>query len=176
MNYWHGLYQTLAATLETGRIGRPVFVRCTVVLAERVEIAEIAEMLNSTMARLVSDLEGWFSARPHRVYALGAPDEGHIITTLEYPSGPTALLALSLNSLNSSSSSGPAQSQVHLTVLGATGAIYHDQALYPGQAGLLEPQLTGHGQAVMAAIEQSLLLKKPIEIYDAAKPQGGADE
>lgn len=153
MDYWADLTKAVEMTLAAERIRTPVFVRYTVVLAEKVE------EFNQTLIKLVNDLTGWFSAVPDTVYALGLPDAGQITVTLEYPAGQTALLALSC---------GQPRSEVDLILLGTKGAIYHHQdhhpAFYPSLDEALEEPVTVQGQAVLAAIKQSLQLKKPVDL------------
>jgi hypothetical protein len=71
MQYWITLNRAVEANLEAGRVGQPVFVRCTAAIAD--------------------------SASVCRVYALGTQVQGHLATSLEYQSGETALLVLALD-------------------------------------------------------------------------------
>jgi hypothetical protein len=149
MSYWHMLSQTVAATCQSGQIGTPVFVRCTAALAEEVGT------IRNDLAQIVQDINEWLAAFPRRLYASGSPERGQISLTLEYPSGPTALVALSL---------AHAQPQVDLTVLGSQGAIYHHQLIQPARDGPLKLQSADSAQRILAAIEQSLTAGSPIDL------------
>jgi len=147
MNYWNTLKQAIQTTLNTGRVGTPVFVRCTAALAGP------AEPLSQTAAAMASDINTWLAASPARLYALGSPDQGHVTVSLEYPSGCTALLSLAL---------AQARPQIDLAVFGSKGAIYHTEAIQPLPDDQLTPQLPPTLSALTKAIERSLAQGAPV--------------
>ncbi len=149
MLYWTTLNQTVEANLEAGRVGKPVFVRCTAVMVES------AEIMKDQLSEMIYYVNGWFSSSVRRVYVLGAQVHSHLATSLEYQSGGTALLVLALDH---------DQPQVDLIVLGSSGAIYHREFVQPVRDGSLTPKVTDQVQKIMIAVDQSLATGKPINL------------
>ncbi|GAH43115.1 unnamed protein product, partial [marine sediment metagenome] len=56
MQYWTILNQAVEANLEAGRVGKPVFVRCTAAMVES------AEMMKDQLAEMIYYVNGWFSS------------------------------------------------------------------------------------------------------------------
>ena len=149
MHYWTTLNRAVEANLEAGRVGQPVFVRCTAAMAES------TETMKDQLAEMIYYVNGWLSASVCRVNALGAQAQGHLATSLEYQSGGTALLVVAL---------GHTQPQIDLSILGSSGAIYHRELVQPPRDGLLRPKVTDQVQQIMIAIDQSLSTGKPVDL------------
>ena len=149
MQYWTTLNWTVEANLEAGRVGQPVFVRCTAAMAES------AEIMKDQLAEMIYYVNGWLSASVCRVYALGAQVQGHLATSLEYQSGGTALLVLALDHN---------RPQIDLIILGSDGAIYHRELVQPPKDGSLTPKVTDQVQKIMIAVDQSLATGKPVNL------------
>lgn len=153
MNYWQTLSQAVETTCQFGRIGRPVFVRWTIVLPNQ------PEPIRDILAALVAYIDLWLSASAGRVYSLGSADFGQLTVSLEYPSGVGALLCLTL---------GPGQPHVDLTILGSSGAIYHKEFLQPVDDQALIIQMSGQNRMILQAIDRSLLSGQPVAIEPEA--------
>lgn len=149
MRYWTTLNRTVGATLAAGRVGRPVFVRCTAALAES------AETMKDHLAEMIYYVNGWLSASVRRVYVQGAQAQGHLVTSLEYQTGCSALLVLAL-AYN--------QPHIDLSILGSGGAIYHREVVQPSRDGWLKPEVTDKVTKIMIAVDQSLATGKPVDL------------
>jgi hypothetical protein len=149
MHYWTSLNRTVKVNLEASRVGQPVFVRCTAAMAES------AETMKDHMAEMIYYVNGWLSASVCRVYALGTQAQGHFATSLEYQSGCTALLVLTLDHN---------RPQIDLSILGSGGAIYHRELVQPLRDGSLKPKVTDKVQKIMMAVDQSLVTGKPVDL------------
>jgi hypothetical protein len=167
MSYLDELHQTVSATLASGRIGAPVFVRWTAALAQSEEVlkAQLAEM--SAYANL------WLAAPVQRLYATGAQGQGHLSLTLEYDTGSSALLALTL---------AYDRPFINLAIYGARGAVYHNDSLAmpqligdellagarpPGQMGPASDTATTTTTEMLAAIDRSLAVNRPVGLSHA---------
>lgn len=149
LHYWTTLNHAVKANLETGRVGHPVFVRCTAATAES------AETLTDHLAEMISHVNGWLAASVSRVYALGPHTQGHIATSLEYHSGSTALLTVAIDHT---------RPQIDLILLGSSGAIYHREQIHPSRDGSLTPKATKTVDTIMNAVTQSLATGKPVTL------------
>lgn len=149
MHYWTTLNRAVEANLEAGRVGQPVFVRCTAAMAES------AESMKDQLAEMIYYVNGWLSASVCRVYALGAQTQGQLTTSLEYQSGGMALLVVAL---------AHTRPQIDLSILGSGGAIYHRELVQPPRDGSLTPKVTGQVQQIMIAVDQSLATGKPVDL------------
>lgn len=105
----HDVDRSVAATLATGRLGRPRSVRWIVNLAERTDPLPTVSMLTACVA-------GWFGGA-HLHQQSFAGDAQQRIELLSWAKGQAALLVVS--------AAGPMPAS-HLVVLGEQGAIYHD--------------------------------------------------
>ena len=149
MHYWTTLNRAVRTNLEAGRVGRPVFVRCTAAMAES------AETMKNHLAEMIYYVNGWLSASVCRVYTLGAQAQGHFATSLEYQSGSTALLVVALDHN---------RPQIDLSILGSSGAIYHRELIQPSRDGSLKPKATDKVQKIMIAVDQSLATGQPVDL------------
>lgn len=141
------LYQTVKEVLDSGRIGRPVFVRCLA------QIASDREYLKDAFAEVLATANAWLGASPQRVYAQGGEDAGYITAAVHYLSGQTALASMSAAKAN-----GP--SRVDLMLLGNKGAIYYDSLLLPSFAmpvrSISQSEQLSSSKMLMDAVECSL--------------------
>jgi hypothetical protein len=112
---------------------------------------------------------GWLSASLRRLYATGTESQGHLSLALDYVTGSSALLALTL-----------AHNRPHmaLAIYGSHGALYHNEFIAPLRDGSLSPLQAGGGAGnglaenafdqdqlvFLNAIEQSLALQQPVEL------------
>lgn len=149
MQYWIALNRAVETNLAKGQVGQPVFVRCTAAVAERVET------ISDHLAEMIYYVNGWLKASVCRVYAMGGQSQGHVVISLEYDSGCTALLACALDHK---------QPQIDLTILGSRGAIYHRELIQPLRDGSLKPKVIDHLHQIMVAVDQSLATKQPVDL------------
>lgn len=157
MNYLTILNQTVNASLNSGRIGTPVFVRWTA------SVAESKSALKMQLAEMAAYTGCWLSAGLHRIYATGTESQQHLSLTLEYDTGSSGLLALTL-----------AHNHPHmsLAIYGSHGALYHNEFISPIRDGSLSRLQVGCDENVFDqdprvfrdAIEQSLALYQPIAL------------
>ncbi len=162
VNYLAVLNQKVNSSLANARIGTPVFVRWTA------SVAASSEVLHPQLAEMAAYTGRWLSTSLRRLYATGTKAQGHLSVVLEYRSGSSALLALTL-----------ARSHPHmaLAIYGNQGAVYHNDFIVPIRDGLLSPLPSGSRAEDAAqhafeqdrliyfdAIEQSLVLHRPIDL------------
>ena len=151
MPYWATLQQTVAATLKTGRIGSPVFVRCTA------SMAESPERLMAHFAQVAGSVNAWLADSAQRVYALGPAESGHLSVTLTYRSGRSAVLTVA---------SAHDHPQIDLAILGSKGAIYHREQIDPVRDGSLEPRLPDQMDVLVRAVKGSLATGQVVSLSD----------
>ena len=149
MNYWEALQQSVRSCIQAGQIGTPVFVRCTAITADTQDV------ILSQAAGVIMCLNDWFSSVPAQIYAVGQETSGHCAVTLQYPTGATAILSVSLDH---------SQPNIDLTVIGSEGAAYHSQTIQTLRDGSLMPLKSGELESVVGAIRSSLSLNRPVEI------------
>lgn len=147
------LYQTVKEILDTGRVGAPVFVRCSAQIASEDEYAE------DVLVRILTMTCSWMQAPPLRVYAQVGSSPRQFTVTIQYAGGQTSIVSVS-------SSPGIAN-RVDLMLLGNKGALYHDaDALPPGFDITAEP-LPVPGWLV-DAVSRSLRAGKPALIQEVS--------
>ena len=149
MQYWITLNQAVETNVAKGQVGQPVFVRCTAAIAERVET------IKDHLTEMIYYVNRWLATSVCRVYAIGGQAKGHIVISLEYNSGCTALLACGLDYK---------QPQIDLIILGSRGAIYHRELIQPLTDGLLSPKVIDNLQQIMVAVDQSLATGQPVDL------------
>ena len=154
---WTVLNQTVSKSLAGGQVGTPLFVRWTAAAAQS------TPELKPLLAEMSAYAESWLSARPRRVYATGSTDSGHLSLALEYASGQSALLAISL---------AQDHPTMNLIILGARGAIYQSDSEVTARPG----NLTGGGDEklqhaavsstsrMVAVIDSSLFSRQPVSL------------
>jgi hypothetical protein len=142
----HSLYETVNEVLSAGRVGIPVFVRCTV------QIKHGAENIGSVLARIQTVASSWLQASPLKVYALSSYKSSQITVTIKYAGGQTSVVSVNTTSGTTS--------HIDLMLLGNKGAFYHDAyALAPGFDISAEPVPVPDW--LIEAMEQTLRSGKP---------------
>ena len=149
MQYWVALNRAVEVNLAKEYVGQPVFVRCTAAVAERVET------IKDHLAEMIYYVNGWLTASIRRVYAMGKQAQGHVVISLEYDSGGSALLTCALEHK---------LPQIDLTILGSSGAIYHQELILPPRDDSLTPEVMDHMQQLMIAVDQSLATGQPVDL------------
>ena len=152
---WTVLNQAVSATLASGRIGPPVFVRWTA------SAAQSKEELKPLLGEMSAYTGVWLASTPRKLYAAGAESHGHLSLSLEFENGSSALLALTL---------AHGHPFVDLAIYGADGAIYHTDSSIPSPLGTSDPG-TGDDVAsspglsaadALIAVDQSLAGNQPV--------------
>ena len=156
MNYWNALTQAIEASLLTRQVGSLVFVRLTAALVDDVS------GLHNALEASVQAVTDWFGLPPRRVYALGSPDREQMTVGLEFVSGSSALIALTL---------AHGQPQIDLAVIGNQGVIYHREMIQADPTlSLAFPPSPDNStiSPLMKAIEQSFYVNEPVVISEEA--------
>ena len=152
---WTVLYQAVSATLASGRISTPVFVRWTA------SVAQSRDVLKAQLAEMIACTNGWLAADVRQLYATGAETQGHLSLALEYATGGSALLALTL---------AHNRPYMNLAIYGERGAVYHnDLMVLTGVEGIAAASSGSdpNARAILEAIDQSLAGKRPIALFRA---------
>jgi len=145
------LYQTVKEIIDTGRVGIPVFVR----LIGRIIPSE--DHIIDTLGRILAITGSWFSAVPIRIYVQHKENTAQVTATVEYESGQTAIVSLSIAS--------EFASRIDLMMLGNKGALYHDGNNIPLNFDM-NIKLIEIPEWLMDAIERSLFVGKPVLIQE----------
>ncbi len=161
---WTVLNQTVSETLAGGRAGAPLFIRWTAAAAQ--DTAELKPLL----AEMSAYAETWLSAKPRRIYATGSADSGHLSLALEFETGESAVLAITLAHDHPS---------MNLAILGAFGSIFHTDSHQPAPAenpgsGLdqsMQPSTILSTSQMVAAIDKSLFSKQPVTLSSEGDQQ-----
>ena len=145
----HSLYQTIKEILDAGRVGVPVFVRCTV------QLASGSERAGNILARILTMASSWLEASPLEVYAQNSNGSGQITVTIKYTGGQTSIVSVN----------AAAATRINLMLLGNKGALYHDgEALAPGFDITAEPIPVP--EWLLDALERSLRAGEPASIEE----------
>ncbi len=159
---WPMLYQAVSATLDSDRIGAPVFVRWTA------SVAQNKNVLKAQLAEMTACANRWLAANVRQLYATGAEAQGHLSLALEYATGGSALLALAL---------AHNRPYMNLAIYGARGAVYHNdfialsspeavtaQRASPTVIAASSNLSTPDAHVILEAIDQSLAANQPISM------------
>ena len=158
MHYLVLLDQTVTPTIESGRIGAPLFIRWIA------SVAESKRVLKAHLVEMTAYTNRWLAADLRRLYSTGAQAQGHFSLSLEYANGSSALLALTL---------AHDRPHSHLAIYGNHGAIYHNPSISPARDGSLTPRIHNSRDnpianqdlaGFLAAIELSLADNRPIAV------------
>lgn len=160
MDYLTTLNQSVTTTLAANRIGAPVFVRWTAATAGS------AAELKPHLATMAIHAARWLNGELGRLYATGDTGRGHLSLTLEYTSGSSALLALTL---------AHGRPHVSLAIFGNQGAIYHSDFIVPARDGSLARHSPGANAAaeirsILAAMDASLAERQPVPLSAIGAP------
>ena len=150
----HSLYQTIKEILDTGRVGIPVFVRCTI------QFASGSERAGNILARMLTMASSWLEASPLEVYAQNSNGSGQITVTIKYAGGQTSIVSVN--------SAAATVTRIDLMLLGNKGALYHDaEALAPGFDLTEEPiQIP---EWLLDTLERSLRAGKPAAVEEVTE-------
>jgi hypothetical protein len=119
------VHGTVEATLATGRLGQPVFVRYLIQGAER------DEAILAVLVRAADAARRWLDQSLTQLHAIGSLENGQVSATLQFDRGASAQITFARGSYR----------QLDLMVLGNHGALYHEDSL-DGSADLeFHPQL-----------------------------------
>lgn len=138
------LHDALQSAIASKRLGRPVFVRYTLLCHDRKALpAELAQS-----AAVVIDWLGELS----RLYAVGSLEKGHVALTLEFREGGSALVSASAKQAD--------PRDRDLMIVGNRGAVYFDflRATSVGTAG---PDRAQPGNRLLELVERSLRSGRP---------------
>ena len=148
LTYWESLTLGVRDAVARDRIGAPVFVRWTLLVAQDTDEVErqLAEML-----RTVSE---WFDTVTVRMMALAPDDSSTLTVSAEFAGGQTALLTAGLSHL---------RPQIDFILLGNEGVAYQHESpsLINGRSFVV-----GESAAINALgvqLRDSLCLGSPIE-------------
>ncbi|MEZ4664211.1 MAG: hypothetical protein R2911_42315 [Caldilineaceae bacterium] len=160
MDYLTTLNQSVTAVLAANRIGAPIFVRWTAATAAS------ADELKPHLAAMTIYTTHWLHGELRRLYATGDVGQGHLALTLEYATGNSALLALTL---------ARGRPHVSLAIFGNQGAIYHSDFIVPARDGDLAPPShtdfeSDEKYLVLSTIEASLSARQPVELSATGAP------
>lgn len=159
---WTVLDKAVSMTLDSGRIGMPVFVRWTAAVAER-SPQEGCTFVDSKaqLAAMVVCTSRWLKASVRRLYVSGTETQGHLSLTVEYTTGSSALLALTL---------AHNRPHINLAIYGNLGAVYHNEELSPYVGSLDSSRARATEQEVLVILEamnQSLTMQQPSVLSQA---------
>jgi hypothetical protein len=112
MTTFADLHRAVRSTLESKRLGRPVFVRYLLTSQDRADAAL------ARLSQLAAAVRDWLGQPVERAHALGTPKTGHVSLTLEFRDGATALVGWA--------ACPPRGDGLDLMLLGSRGAVYHD--------------------------------------------------
>lgn len=163
---WTVLDKAVSMTLDSGRIGMPVFVRWTAAVAERMESSSPQEGCTfvdskAQLAAMVVCTSRWLKASVRRLYVSGTETQGHLSLTVEYTTGSSALLALTL---------AHNRPHINLAIYGNLGALYHNEELSPYVGSLDSSRARAAEQEVLVILEamnQSLTMQQPSVLSQA---------
>lgn len=146
------LPRAVQGTLDSKRLGQPVFVRYTL------QGLDQPALIAPRLAQMTTIVRGWLNQTIERVYAVGTMESGQVALTLQFREGGTAQVSFARGQ--------PRGLGVDLMVLGNHGAIYHDS----GSAYLWDEAATPFAEPpdakLQAVIERALQSGKP----EAVKP------
>ena len=145
------IYETVKEIVDSGRVGIPVFMRCTA------QVAPETEPLEDVLVRMLAMSCSWLGASPLRVYARNDRNWTQVSAAVEYAGGQTSIV-----SVNTAPGVAP---RLDFMLLGNKGALYHDaESLHPEFDIASEP--TPIPEWLVDAVEQSLCTGKPTAIEE----------
>ncbi len=147
------IYETVKEIVDSGRVGIPVFMQCTV------QVAPETEQLEDVLVRMLAMSCSWLGASPLRVYVRNDRNWTQISAAVEYAGGQTSIVRV-----NTAPGVTP---RLDFMLLGNKGALCHDaEALHPEFDIAVEP--TPIPGWLVDAVGQSLRTGKPVVIEEAA--------
>lgn len=153
MNYWEQLDRQVQAVLRSGRIGRPVFVRCTLATLPGGPDPETLLLVAVDSARR------WFDAPLSSLYCPAASQPQALTLTASFASGATALISVG--------PAPPAGPGADLLLVGNHGTVYHDGLAAPAgqlpQPGVPLPAGRNH---LLQALRQAIQSATPVHVKE----------
>jgi len=120
------LYETVKEILDTGRIGVPVFLRCSA------QIESGNGHVEDVLMRILAMTCSWMDTVPLRLYAQNGNKSNQLTVTVHYIGGQTGIVSVN--------AAPGAKDSLDLMLLGNKGALYHDsESLPPGFDITTEP-------------------------------------
>lgn len=107
-----GLQDVVQQALEQERLGAPRFLRCMANVSN-------PRLLQDALNKLTTLSEVWFGSYPTRRHIVGRVEAVYHSEILVWNTGQSALLAVSLASLDHSS-------ELDLMLIGSRGTLYHE--------------------------------------------------
>ena len=104
--------EALGEIAESGRVGRPVFVRWTATVDGE------GNGHRAAAAAALDAISGWFGGPPGYAHEVAAPDASCLTLAWTWPAGEAAVFA-------SGPAAGDARPVVDVTLIGSRGAAYH---------------------------------------------------
>lgn len=149
MSYWQALNQSITSAIESGKIGKPVFVRLTALTAsENVSVDLLLDFLYRMAA-------GWMSQCSGNVYGLKGKNDGQLTATAQFAEGASAVITAACDH---------GVPRIDLIVLGNHGAIYHSEQIVPARDGSIEIEPTPGDQTLREAIAKSIESGTPVKL------------
>jgi hypothetical protein len=149
------LHGSVQKTLETQRLGRPVFVRHCLQVPVRPQ--SLLPLITNVAAAICS----WIGQPLARLYSLGSPVHGHLSLVLGFGDGSTAIAQYIQHR--------QCETSVDLLVLGSHGALFHESCpLDSIQVGPLGDTLPD--AVLLSTIEQAIAGGKPVDLPRTAQP------
>ncbi len=149
LSYWESLTKGVHASVAKDRVGTPVFVRWTLLVAQD---TPAVERLVAQMLRTVGE---WFDTEAIRMMALAPDDPCTLTLSVEFAGGRTALLTAGLSHL---------RPEIDFVLLGNGGAAYqHEFPPCIGDGSFAVPE-SATIDALGARLRDSLRLGTPIEL------------
>lgn len=150
------LERAVREAIRTGRVGRPVFVRCTA------DADADRPGLRGVLVRILSAARGWVEDELDRLYVQESSDGLHCAATALFRGGATALVA--------ACSGAAASPGIDLIVLGNHGALYHEG--FAGSIGVGAADAAGSGDdaVLRRAVETSVASGRPVSLGGEGSP------
>ncbi len=147
------LYETVKEILDTGRVGIPVFLRCSA----QIEAGE--DYVEDVLMRILAMTCSWMEAVPLRLYAQNGNKSKQLTVTAHYVGGQTAIVSVNATE--------DREDSLDLMLLGNKGALYHDsESLPPGFDITTEPLKVP--EWLVDAVAESYRSGKPALIEEVA--------
>jgi hypothetical protein len=146
------LQQSVQSVINAGRIGSPVFARCTAQMRP-----EQTEVLNGLSA-LIELVNTWMPVPLGAIYALESEDKRQITAMTRYAGGQTAIL--SVNRVPEAQ-----ETSIDLVLIGNRGVIYHETP--SGRHQLMNESLAFSGGGDwLPSIRQSITTGQPVKVME----------
>jgi hypothetical protein len=149
LGYWESLTNAVCSTIAKDRVGTPVFVRWSLLVADD---RKDFERLVATMLLTVGE---WFGSEVIRIMVLAPDDPYALAVSAEFPGGETALLTAGLSHRR------PA---LDFILLGNEGAAYQHEFTPDGQDRSFAAPESAAIDTLVAGLRNSLRSGIPTEV------------